>query len=206
VKRLSLMIVLFGLLSGCSLASREPVRHTYLLTPQPTSVKVTPTAHLKIGTINAAPGLDRSRIVLHVSTYRMDHYASARWPDNLPDYLRAILLENLSRSHVTASVSTGNLGAAPNYTLQLQVLDFQAEYQHSLEDIPEVFIQIELTLLRPQSQEIVLNKWYTSHKQASENRMSAIISSFNEAFQEIQDAMIVDINQAIIRDLGNNNK
>jgi ABC-type uncharacterized transport system auxiliary subunit len=204
VKRLSLMIVVFSLLSGCSLYSREPARQTYLLTPTPTRVIETPTAHLKLGTISAVPGLDRSRIVLHVSPYRMDHYASARWPDNLPNYLRAVFLENLSMSHVTDSVSTGNIGATPNYALELRVLDFQAEYSHSIKDIPEVFIQIELTLLRPQSQELVLHKWYTSHKQASENRMSAIISSFNEAFQEVQDTMIQDINQAIIQDLADN--
>jgi len=200
------MIILFSLLTGCALSSREPVRHTYLLTPTPSTVAETPIAHLKLGRITASPGVDRSRIILHILPHQMDHYAGARWPDNLPDYLRAIFLRNLSLSHVTDSVSTGNRGAIPNYTLRLQVLDFQAEYKTSTQDIPEVFVQMQLTLLRSQNQQPILYKWYASRKQVAENRMSAVIKGFNKAFQEVQDAMIRDINQAIILDLAHSGK
>jgi ABC-type uncharacterized transport system auxiliary subunit len=206
MNRLPLMILIFSLLSACSLSSREPIRQTYLLTPTPGTVMETPKAHLKLGKLSASPGLDRSRIVIHVPPYRMDYYAGARWPDNLPDYLQAVMLETMSLSGVADSVAVGSRSQIPNYMMLVRVLDFQAEYKTSTQDIPEVLVRMELTLLRSKAQKIILHQWYTSRKPASENRMSAVIKGFNEAFQEVQDAMIGDINQAIILDLAHSGK
>lgn len=201
MNRLPLILLAFMLFAGCTMSSSEPIPQTYRLTPTVNPVNETPMAHIKLGNIETSPGLDDSRIILHVLPYRIDHYAAARWPIRLPEYLDAVILEGLSLSQTAQSISQGSLSGLPNYKLQIRVLDFQTEYKTSVQDTPDMHIRMELTLQRSRGQRIILHDWYESRITSTDNNMTAIIKKFNEAFQEIFDNITVDVNKAITDDL-----
>ena len=89
------------LATACSglFTSDQPPRQDYLLVPLAPSGKSAPEGAPEITiAVNAVPGLDTSRILALESDARLNHYANARWPDNLPEVLTSLLQRSLEGS------------------------------------------------------------------------------------------------------------
>lgn len=194
-------IVMLMLITACSMSSNEPITQTYRLTPELTPMVQPVEAHLKVARPEVSPELNGGRIVLHIEPHRMDHYAAASWPDNLPDYLLAVLVHQLGRAGLVRSTGRGSQSGTPNYKLVLRVLDFQPVYQKTTQGIPEIVMAMELTLLRSRGQTPVFHEHFRYRSPATGERMSDIIQGLNTAFETLLQEMLPEMNQAMLKDL-----
>ena len=114
------------LTSGCSnlLSSGEPARQDYLLMPyQVGAVDAGAEAALALS-IKSVPGLDTDRILALGPDARLNHYANARWPDNLPEVLTSVMQRSLSASGQFAAVEASDNPAGDGWLVNLEVQQF----------------------------------------------------------------------------------
>ena len=127
---LSLLTALAAALTGCGgiLTSDQPPEHVYWLDASNLQFGAPPTGDLPdiVVTVRALPGLDTDRILVKEPGARLNHYAGARWPDNLPEVVTALVrlsLESSDRFNRVGSGSQTNLG---EWTLDLELREFFA--------------------------------------------------------------------------------
>ena len=127
---LSLLTVLTAALGGCGgvLTSDQPPEHEYWLDAPNLQLGEPPTGELPdlVVTVRAIPGLDTDRILVKELGARLNHYAGARWPDNLPEVVTALVrlsLESSGRFNRVGSSFQTNLG---EWTLDLELREFFA--------------------------------------------------------------------------------
>jgi ABC-type uncharacterized transport system auxiliary subunit len=128
--RLLLLIVSASALGGCGgmLTSDQPPEHVYWLEAVTLQVGEPPTENLPnlIVAVRALPGLDTDRILVKEPGARLNYYAGARWPDNLPEVVTATLRLSLESSGRFNRVSSGLQVRRAEWSLELELREFFA--------------------------------------------------------------------------------
>jgi len=180
-------VLLLGMalsVGGCSGLHRgTPLPQTYVLrTAAAPAVASTPAAGaptLRVGRTHTAPGLDSDRIVLMRSDHRLDYFAASRWAAALPDVVDALTAETLRNTGVWGTVSESGGGFPADYQLQIQIRRFEADYTES--STPTVHVVLDCAFGRRTDRELVTTFMAEGHVPASANRLSAVISAFEQA-------------------------
>jgi ABC-type uncharacterized transport system auxiliary subunit len=125
---LSLFTVLMAALGGCGgmLTSDQPPEHEYWLDAPNLQLSEPPAGDLPdiVVTVRAIPGLDTDRILVKEPGARLNHYAGARWPDNLPEVVTALVRLSLESSGRFNRVSSGSQANLRDWTLDLELREF----------------------------------------------------------------------------------
>lgn len=127
VVNLLFIAMLLGACSGLN-RSDAPANKTWWLKPYTGMAQMAfPTAVLPVAVdVSVVPGLDTNRILTLADNAQLNHYAAARWVDNLPELLTSLTARTLQatgRFQVETGRSTGN---ADGCRLQLEVKEFFA--------------------------------------------------------------------------------
>lgn len=174
-------------LFGCSslLQSDVPPDQVYRLSPQVNVAAYRSNANLYLPRIEVSPALDTNRITLIKEQFQQDFIADSRWPDELSNYLHAIMLDALSRSGGFRSVSDQVLGKDSNYKLLLRVAAFQAEYPPQGKGSAAVALAMESILVRVRDQHIMGQHRYEIRKDNIPLSTSKIVEAMNQALEDV---------------------
>ncbi|MGD2128354.1 MAG: ABC-type transport auxiliary lipoprotein family protein [Lysobacterales bacterium] len=114
-----------ALTAACSgiLSSGEPPRQTYLLEPLESTGGTSTGAPLSLS-ISSIPGLDTDRILAVATDNRLNHYANARWSDNLPDVLSSVVRRSLDASGRFRSVAISQRAPEDGWSARLEIEQF----------------------------------------------------------------------------------
>lgn len=182
-------IVLAALVaSGCAsslLDSDMPPSANYVLSPAPLAAStVAPTqVDLSIGRPDLSPGLDTPRIAV-LKGRQLDYYRSVRWGDSATAVLQALLVGSLEDQRLFRSVTAEQARVAGDYVLDVEVRDFQAEYE-SESAAPVVHVSMTGRLIRVVDRKLVATLSSEAQDRASDNRMTAVVGSFEAATHKV---------------------
>ncbi len=127
-KRLLIILMsLFGIVACAGmLDSNQPAERTYWLQPLIVQSTETDKGSLPslVVTVRAAPGLDSDRMLILESGARLNHYAAARWPDNVPEVLESLLRRTVESTGDYARVSGRKGTRSADWQLELEVREF----------------------------------------------------------------------------------
>jgi cholesterol transport system auxiliary component len=141
---------------------------------------------LVIGTPVASADLDTTRIALTRSPGVVEYFAKGAWADNAPILLQDKLIESFEASGAIVAVGRDAVGLRPDYVLQSELRDFQAEFAG---DAPSAHLRLVGKLVRMPDRRIVANIAIDQKVLAGGGSLPEIVDAFDraasEAFQEV---------------------
>ena len=173
------------LLAACSggFHSSAPASQVYVLraaAARPQGQLMGPASSLRIGRPIAGPGLDTDHVLLVQPDHRMSYYTASRWPAELPDVVEALVVDTLRASGEWTTVQDSRSAFSSEYLLQMSIRRFEAEYS-SGNTVPEVHVVFDCTVGRRSGREVVASFVAEGSARAAANRLSDVISAFEEA-------------------------
>jgi cholesterol transport system auxiliary component len=171
-------------LSGCSAFKSNVVEtQVYLLQPTAAAEAATassaPPGSLSVQMPVAAPGLETDRIVLTRAGGRLDYFAAASWADRLPQVLQRVTIDALRARGAFGAVQSDAAPFNTDFTLQIEVRRFAAEYADT--GAPTVHVVLDCTLGRRSDRGILTSFTAEASVPAGDNRLGAVIEAFDRA-------------------------
>jgi len=142
---------------------------------------------------NADADLDTARIALRRNTNITEYFASAAWIDNVPNLLQSKVLEAFEQSGCVA-VGRDIASLIPDYVLQIELRDFQAEYGGS---VAGAHIRLTANLVRMSDRKIVDTINAEGRAQANGTDMSQVITAFEQALGPVLTQVVVGTLKAV---------
>ena len=189
ISRRHLMLAGGAALGGCGIIPEvnEPIP-LYTLSAVTQFDRSLPKAdwQLVIGTPVASADLDTTRIALTRSPGVVEYFAKGAWADNAPILLQDKLIESFEASGAIVAVGRDAVGLRPDYVLQSELRDFQAEFAG---DAPSAHLRLVGKLVRMPDRRIVANISIEQKVPAGGGSLPEIVDAFDraasEAFQEV---------------------
>src|SRR4029077_20641590 len=128
----------------------------------------------------ADPGLDSSHIMLVQADHRMNFYAGSRWPGPTADVIEALAVETLRASGGWRSVEDSTSPFPSDYLLQVAVRRFEADYTAG-GAVPEVHVTLDCIMGRRAGRDVVATFAVSGAQLATANRLSDVVSAFEQA-------------------------
>jgi cholesterol transport system auxiliary component len=187
VKRTVLLALLGVTLAACagSLFKNKTAPPTmYMLGPTRSTPADPPSNNLPSDLAVLRPrvraGLDTDRIAALYPDRHMDYFADVRWSGPLDEVLQDLAVQqfhaNLRGSNVSPDVSV----FASTYWLEIEVMDFQAEYSDT-GGPPTVHVHLQARIGNSGDRHVLAHFEPDVHEAAADNRMSAIVDAYNRA-------------------------
>ena len=133
---------------------------------------------LVVGTPVASADLDTTRIALTRSPGVIEYFAKGAWADNAPVLLQDKLIESFEASGAIVAVGRDAVGLKPDYVLQSELRDFQAEYAG---DPPTAHLRLAAKLVRMPDRRIIATFATEEKVQAASASLAAIVDAFDQA-------------------------
>jgi ABC-type uncharacterized transport system auxiliary subunit len=188
VKRMALPLMM-ALLTACagSLFKNKTAPPTmYLLSATPKSAAadsaIAPAApvDLSVLKLRVRAGLDTDRIAALYPDRHMDYFADVRWSGPLDEVLQDVAVQEFHLNPGLRNVSADASVFASTYWLEIEVVDFQAEYS-ALGAAPTVHVHF-LARVGNSADRHVLGRFEPDIRvAAADNRMTAIVDAYNRA-------------------------
>ena len=177
-------------LAGCSTASlfdsETPVPTNYVLAPvppapAPTSSRAS-TVDVAIARPDVIPGLDSRRISV-LNGRLLDHYRGTEWGGSVSEVVQILLVASLDQQQLFHSVTSEQTRVSAEYLLDVEVRDFQSEYDSPGEN-PRVRVTFITRLIRVADRGLVATIHSTALQPADDNRLGAVAAAFESAAQK----------------------
>jgi cholesterol transport system auxiliary component len=126
----------------------------------------------------ATQTLDTERIAL-MRGVAMDYYADAQWNDSVPRLVQSLLIEAFERSGRILAVARESDGVRPDYTLETEIRDFDAQYATE-NSAPTVVVDIMARLLGQQGS-VVASHEVKQSAPAAANNVASVVGAFDQA-------------------------
>jgi cholesterol transport system auxiliary component len=125
-------------------------------------------------------GLDTDRVAALYPDRRLEYFADVRWSGPLDEVLQGLAVQELHGRPGMRNVSTDASAFPSDYWLEIEVVDFQAEYDGT-NAAPTVHVHF-LARIGNSADRRILGRFEPDvHEAAAGNRMSAIIEAYNRA-------------------------
>lgn len=197
--------LLMALLTACagSLFKNNLAPPTmYLLSATPKSATAepvkTPAApiDLAILKLRVRAGLDTDRIAALYPDRHMDYFAGVRWSGPLDEVLQDLAVQEFHSNPGLRNVSADASVFASTYWLEIEVMDFQAEYAAG-GSAPTVHVHL-LARVGSSAGRHVLGRFEPDiHEAAADNRMTAIVDAYNRAADKALDEIATGTAQTL---------
>jgi cholesterol transport system auxiliary component len=188
VKRMAppLLMILLTACAGSLFKNNKAPPTMYLLSATPKSSTADPAKappaplDLAVLKLRVRAGLDTDRIAALYPDRRMDYFAGVRWSGPLDEVLQDLAVQQFHCNPGLRNVSAETSVFASAYWLEIEVVDFQAEYAAE-GSAPTVHVQL-LARVGNSGDRRVLGRFEPDvHEAAADNRMSAIVDAYNRA-------------------------
>jgi cholesterol transport system auxiliary component len=185
----ALIASLIGALGGCSglLHSNAPAEQNYYLRAPAVPAGTIPAgagaipASLRVAHPLADPGLDSSHIMLLQNDHRMSYFTGARWPAPMPNLVASLAVQTLRASGNWASVEDSSSPFPSDYLLQITVRRFDADYTEAAAAAPTVHVVFDCIVGRREGREVLSSFVVAGSATATANRLSEVVSAFEQA-------------------------
>jgi cholesterol transport system auxiliary component len=159
-----------------------PSGQIYVLRPATTPPADTQpvTWQLAIALPDAPDGLDTDRIALIQSQSVMDYFAHVSWMDRTTQLVQSLMVEAFEKSGKIKAVARETEGLRPDYILQSDIRDFEAQYDVA-NGVPRVVVRISARLLVVPERNVIAITTVTGEAVASANTVPAVAAAFNTA-------------------------
>ena len=170
------------------LTSDRPAERIYWLEPLIVPVAVaadSPQPSLAVS-VSAAPGLDTDRLLILGPGARLNHYAAARWPDNIPEVLESLLRTTLESTGRYSRVTAGPISRSTDWALELEVRELytladDSDHAHTVRMVLSGYI-------------VCLESDHAIALQAAvridDNRLSRIVAAYQHALSEVSRQLV----------------
>jgi ABC-type uncharacterized transport system auxiliary subunit len=193
------------LLTGCAgslFKNKAPPPIMYFLSATPKSAAegargATTPADLAVLKPRIRAGLDTDRIAALYPDRRMDYFADVRWSGPLDEVLQDLAVQEFHNNPNLRNVSADASVFASTYWLEIEVADFQAEYQLG-GGAPMVHVHLMARIGNSADRHVLARFEPDVHELAADNRMSAIVDAYaraaHKALAEIAVGAAVTVN------------
>ena len=180
-------IVLVAACSGAFLPGQKPPPKLFDLTPKSTFDADLPRAdwQLLVETPIAAAGINTTRIALKRSPTTLDYFAGAEWTDRGPALVQTLMIESFENTGKIISVGRETVALRSDFSLKLELREFQAEYYDETEVAPKVNVRINAKLVLMPDRIIMASETYGFEIQSDTNTLEDIVLAFNEALGKV---------------------
>jgi len=145
---------------------------------------------LVVGTPVASADLNSTRIALTRSPGVVEYFAKGAWADYAPILLQDKLIESFEASNAIVSVGRDAVGLRPDYVLQSDLRDFQAEYSG---EVPTAHLRLAAKLVRMPDRRIVANILTEQKVAAAGNSLPQIVEAFDRAARQAFEEVVVGV-------------
>jgi ABC-type uncharacterized transport system auxiliary subunit len=188
VKRmaLSLSMVLLTACAGSLFKNNTAPPTMYLLSATPKSSTAdsakAPLAPIDLAVLKlrVRAGLDTDRIAALYPDRHMDYFAGVRWSGPLDEVLQDLAVQQFHSNPGLRNVSAEASVFASTYWLEIEVVDFQAEYAAE-SSAPTVHVQLRARVGNSGDRHVLGRFEPDIHEAAADNRMTAIVDAYNRA-------------------------
>jgi cholesterol transport system auxiliary component len=125
-------------------------------------------------------GLDTDRIAALYPDRHMDYFADVRWSGPLDEVLQDLAVQEFHADPALRNVSADASVFASTYWLEIEVIDFQAEYPPA-GGAPTVHVLLQARLGNSSDRRILARFEPDVHEAAAGNHMTAIVDAYNRA-------------------------
>jgi len=125
-------------------------------------------------------GLDTDRIAALYPDRHMDYFAGVRWSGPLDEVLQDLAVQEFHADPALRNVSADASVFASTYWLEIEVIDFQAEYPPA-GGAPTVHVLLQARLGNSSDRRILARFEPDVHEAAAGNHMTAIVDAYNRA-------------------------
>lgn len=174
---------LAGLTAACGrLPIGKPPPQMYTLTPKSTFPADLPEApwQLAIERPDAPAGLSSARIAVARQPLTLDYYSGVAWVDDAPNMVQRLLIESFENSKRIVGVGRDGVSFRSDYTLKVELREFQAEYFEQAE-IPTVNVRINVKMVQMPQRTIIASQGFEAQRRAPSNKMQNIVETFDAA-------------------------
>lgn len=187
--------------AGCAglLDSEEPAERVYWLDPYVLSapgVAAGDKTSLSIG-VSAAPGLDTDRLLILEPDSRLNHYASARWPDNIPDVIQSHFQATLESSGRFSRVSAGPTSRAADKRLQLEVREIYTVVNLPGE-VPVVRVVLGGYVTCSETDALIT---LAADANVDSNQLSYIVAAYQAALNQVSQQLVGQLDESCTNEL-----
>jgi cholesterol transport system auxiliary component len=141
-------------------------------------------------------GLDTDRIAALYPDRHMDYFADVRWSGPLDEVLQDLAVQEFHADPALRNVSADASVFASMYWLEIEVIDFQAEYSPA-GGAPTVHVLLQARLGNSSDRRVLARFEPNVHEAAADNRMSAIVDAYNRAADKALAQIAVGTAQAL---------
>ena len=175
------------LVAGCggNLIGPGPAPQLYLLKPDFGPVDGPAVSwQLDVETPDASDSLDTSRIALLNPPARLDYFANAAWPDQLPALVQSALVQAFEQSGKITGVAADSAGLRSDYTLLTEICDFNAVYD-APDSVPKVKVRIVAKLVHSHARDIVQTLEASQEVPAGANSIDNVVIAADQALSTV---------------------
>ncbi|MGH6891073.1 MAG: ABC-type transport auxiliary lipoprotein family protein [Dongiaceae bacterium] len=145
---------------------------------------------LVVGTPVASADLDTTRIALTRSPGVVEYFAKGAWADNAPILLQDKLIESFEASGAIVAVGRDAVGLRPDYVLQSELRDFQAELTG---ETATAHLRLAAKLVRMPDRRIVATVNSEQRVPAAGGSLAEIVDAFDRAAGQAFEEVVVDV-------------
>ena len=179
------LLALVGLAAGCAtlsaLGTSSEALDAYTLTaPSPTNRAAASRTRLLVEIPTASGGIDTDRILVKPGPRQVQYLPGARWIDPAPVLVQSLVVESIANAGLVRFVSASSGTVFPDYTLLIDLRDFQAELVSG--DPPmRVVIRMDVSMVRDDDREIVATRRIEALAATSAEDVPGIVAAFDTA-------------------------
>jgi cholesterol transport system auxiliary component len=170
-----------GLVSACGslVPGQGPPPDLYRLTPKFEFPGDLPTVdwQLLVSEPTAPASLDDTRVALLHNPIRIEYYARANWVDRVPVLLQTAVIAGFEQSGKILSIGRDTTDMRPDYILNMEIRDFQADYIDS--PTPIVHVGLVGRLVSARKRAILAAKQFEGAQHASADTVQGVVEAFN---------------------------
>jgi cholesterol transport system auxiliary component len=184
INRRHLVAATLPALAGCNvLPGQGDPPQLYTLTPKSTFAADLPAVQwqLVVDPPVAAAGLNTTRIALQRTPVSLDYFARANWSDSAPNLVQTLLIESFENTGRIVAVARESVRLRPDYLLQTELREFNAEYYPDPAQPPLVRARLIAKLVRVSDRAIISATTVERAERAASGDMTAIAMAFDEA-------------------------
>lgn len=186
--RTALTIFLSVALAACGglFQNKTPPPTLYVLSAGPKPVAAAeasagaPPMDLAVLRPRVRVGLDTDRIAALYPDRRLDYFANVRWSGPLEEVVQDLAVQEIHTNPGLRNVSADSSVFASAYWLEIEIVDFQAEYS-AAGGAPNVHVHLQARLGSSSDRRVIARFEPDIYETAADNRMSAIIDAYNRA-------------------------
>jgi cholesterol transport system auxiliary component len=140
-------------------------------------------------------GLETDRIAVLYPDRRLDYFADARWSGPLGEVLQDVTVQEFHSRARLRTVSGDSSVFDSGYWLEIEVVDFQAEYGSA--SAPTVHARFLARIGRADDRRILGQFEANAQQPATENRLSAIVDAYARAADAVLLQIVADVDETL---------